>query len=173
MRPDWLNVSVSLRCGERITCPHGGLYWYADPAQERGWKCVDCDWQPGDPPGFSPEHDRSHLPTKVKCILNDLHEASIIYVSNGECGYRLADLVTLQCRARNHYDSVSIARAILEYEGSDDHAKFWRDVSDGILAGKDPRNRCRCGKLATAWTSGPGGGTYACSDHYSDHWEPT
>ena len=39
-------------------CKHNGMYWYAAPHNERGWKCVDCELQPGEEPGYSPQHDR-------------------------------------------------------------------------------------------------------------------
>lgn len=140
--------------GDPASCCHGGLYWHAAPADERGWRCSDCGWQPGEEPGYSPEHDRSHLQTKVSCIVHTLHEAEIIYVSNGECGEQLTSAATNLCRARNWYDSVAIASVVLEIEGDDDHIRFWRDMGEGILAGKDPRNRCACGKLANQWCNG-------------------
>lgn len=147
-------------------CPHAGLYWYGHPHDEAGWKCVDCDLQPGEPPGFSPAHDRSHLRIKVWCIVHDLADAKIISVSNSGHGEGLASAAAAQCEERKLYDSVSIARVILEIEGDERHAKFWRDISDGILAGNDPRHRCHCGKLATIWRGGEGDGTRACSfDH--------
>lgn len=139
--------------GDTAACAHSGLYWYAAPSNERGWKCADCDWQPGEEPGFSPQHDRSHLRTKVECVMHDLHDASIIYVSNGGCGESLANAVTAACLARSLYDSVSIARVILEVEADEKHAKFWRDIGEGVVAGKDPRERCACGALShvTTW----------------------
>lgn len=129
-------------------CEHAGMYWYAAPANERGWKCVDCELQPGEPPGFSPAHDRELIMVKVSSILDDLHNSSIVYVSNGMGGDILTLLAAEACVARQLYDSVSIARVILEMVASDDHAKFWRDISEGILAGNDPRHRCACGQLA-------------------------
>jgi hypothetical protein len=137
-----------------MTCAHDGLYWYAAPADERGWKCVDCGWQPGEEPGFSPQHDRAHISTKVGCILMTLHEAEIIYVSNGSCGEAITGDVVEKCRRRRIYDSVSIARFILELEADRQHADFWREISEGIIAGKDPRERCACGKLANSWRNG-------------------
>jgi len=151
--------------GDPMTCCHSGLYWYAAPADERGWRCADCGWQPGEEPGFSPEHDRSHLRTKVRCIVHDLHEASIIYVSNSDCGERLTDIAADHCREHRLYDSVSIARVVLELEGDAKHAKFWRDRGEGIIAGKDPRNRCWCGNLAHQWCN-QNGGQHACSNEH-------
>lgn len=149
--------------GTPESCPHAGLYWYAAPANERGWKCVDCGWQPGEPSGFSPKHDRDLIGIKVGCILNDLHEAQIIYVSNGSAGDSITGLVVQRCRRTHSYDSVSIAKFILTIEGDERHAKFWREISDGILAGKDPRPRCACGQLATQWTLADGREFRACS----------
>lgn len=143
--------------GDPTTCRHDSLYWYASPANERGWKCVDCGHQPGEEPGYSPQHDRELLHTKVGCILMDLHEAKIICVSNGTGGDALTAHAAKLCRERNLYDSVSIARVILELVATERHAKFWRDISEGILAGKDPRERCACGKLASQ----------SCGDHWA------
>ncbi len=153
--------------GDPSTCFHGSLYWYAAPADERGWRCADCGWQPGEEPGYSPEHDRSHLRTKVSCIVHDLHEAEIIYVSNSDCGEALTDQAAACCLKHSLYDSVSIARVILDLEGNREHAEFWRKRAEGILAGKDPRNRCWCGKLADQWCN-LNGGTHACSFEHMD-----
>lgn len=150
------------------TCKHDGLYWYAAPANEQGWRCADCGWQPGEPPGFSPAHDRSRLWTKVWCIVHDLHEAKIIYVSNGSGGDALSTEVARECQARDLYDSVSIARVILEHEAGDRHAGYWRGISEGILAGKDPRPRCACGQLATMSACGGAVVTRACSNEHMD-----
>lgn len=152
---------------DQSTCTHNGLCWYAAPATEAGWKCADCSWQPGEPPGFSPQHDRSHLSTKVWCITNDLHDASIIYVSNGTSGDALAAAATTLCQQRKLYDSTSIARVILELDADDRHARFWRDISEGILAGRDPRDRCACGKLSriTSWLDGGQRVTACCHEH--------
>jgi hypothetical protein len=144
-------------------CPHDGLYWYGAPADERGWRCVDCDWKPGEPPGFSPQHDRSHIATKVGSILQDLHLANIIYVSNGTAGEGLTANIAALCIERDTYDSVSIACLILEAVGCERHAKYWRDISTGILAGKDPRERCHCGALANVFSGGIG----TCSEHWA------
>lgn len=147
------------------TCKHDGLYWYAAPADEKGWRCADCGWQPGEDPGYSPQHDRSHLSLKVGCIIQDLHDREIIYVSNGTCGEVLTSQSVALCIERRLYDSVSIARVVLELEADDEHAKFWRDRGEGIVAGADPRHRCACGKLANVSTS-EGGGTRACSHEH-------
>lgn len=144
-------------------CKHSGLFWYAAPANEQGWKCPDCGWRPGEPPGFSPQHDRDLVDVKVGCILMLLHESEIIYVSNGSSGDSITGLVVQRCRRRGIYDSVSIARFILDLEGGTRHAKFWRDIAMGIMAGKDPRPRCACGQLATQWSHSNGVSLQACS----------
>jgi hypothetical protein len=134
--------------GDPATCAHAGLYWHPAPANEQGWKCTDCGHQPGEPPGFSPVHDRSHVGVKVECILHLLHESEVIYVSNGDQADSIIAHVVRSCRRRHVFDSVSIARMIVDIEGDARHAKFWREISEGVLAGKDPRPRCACGKLA-------------------------
>ncbi len=143
------------------TCKHDGLYWYAAPATERGWKCVDCDWQPGEPPGFAPLHDRELLPTKVHCILQDLDTAEIVYVGSGSNGESIVAAASRVCRERDVYDSVSIARVLLEVMGGDIRAAFWREMSEGVLTGNDKRERCHCGVLANVYT----GGKSFCMEH--------
>lgn len=136
------------------TCSHNGLFWYAAPADEKGWKCVDCDWRPGEDPGYSPEHDRSHIVTKVGSVLHDLHDAGIIYVSNSSDGEATTHAVARRCVDQKLYDSVSIARLILEIKGSERHAAFWRERGESIMAGADTRRRCHCGRLANVYTVG-------------------
>jgi len=144
-------------------CTHDGLYWHPDPANEQGWRCTDCKWQPGEPPGFSPQHDRSHLGVKVGCILHLLHESEIIYVSNGSEADSIVGRIVRACRRRHAFDSVTIARLILDIDGDARHAAFWRDISEGIIAGKDPRPRCACGQLARQHRIADGKQQHACS----------
>lgn len=149
------------------TCRHENLYWFAAPADERGWRCIDCKWQPGDEPGYSPQHDRDRIGLKVGCILHDMHDHGIIYVSNSSCGEDLTSQVVGRCCALGVYDSVSIALFILEQEASERHRKFWKDQSDAI-AGRDPRSRCWCGAIATSFTyGGPHGKITRCQKHSS------
>ena len=146
---------------ERADCTHADLYWYAAPADEKGWRCASCDWRPGEDPGYSPEHDRSHIVTKVCSVLHDLHDAGIIYVSNSSGGESITASVARRCVDEKLYDSVSIARLILEIEGGERHAAFWRHRGEGIVAGNDPRRRCDCGALANIYTDGKS----FCSEH--------
>jgi hypothetical protein len=146
-------------------CDHAEyLFWYGSPADERGWICADCGWMPGEAPGYSPEHDRSHIHTKTDSILHDLNDAGIVCVSNGSSGEAIASAVADRCVREGIYDSVSIARFILEL-GADSHAKFWKDRSDSIINGSDNRDRCRCGKLANCTTWRDGKRTTTCSAH--------
>lgn len=142
-------------------CNHNGLFWFAAPATETGWKCVDCGWRPGEEPGYSPQHDRSHIRVKVESILADLFNAEIIYISNATSGDGIAAAVTHRCVAEKLFDSVSIARLILEFEGGERHVEFWRTQGEAIVAGADPRRRCHCGKLAKVHT----GGKSFCTEH--------
>lgn len=149
--------------GDAATCKHEGLYWHPAPANEKGWRCTDCGWQPGEPPGFSPVHDRERTGIKVDCILHLLHESEIIYVSSGSEGDSIVGRVVTMCRRTRLYDSVSIARMILQIDGDRRHGAFWRDISEGIIAGRDPRDRCACGKLATMFHFEDGKRVAACS----------
>lgn len=148
---------------DESTCPHNGLYWYAAPADERGWKCIDCGWRPGEEPGYSPQHDRSHTLVKVESILHDLHEAGIIYCSNASEGDMLAHIIANRCKRLGVYDSVSIALFILQSEADTRHRHFWKEQSDAIVAGKDPRPRCHCGALAAVSQ----GDKRMCMDHWA------
>lgn len=152
-------------------CSHDSLYWYGSPADEQGWICADCGWSPGEQSdeGYSPQHDRELIRTKVEGILHDLHEAAIIYVSNGCGGDSISDMVAGRCERDGVYDSVSIARFILEIEASEQHAKFWRERAESILEGRDNRNRCACGRLSRCSRgNGDGTWTYLCSDPKCD-----
>ena len=153
------------------TCEHE-LYWYGAPANEQGWKCCSCDFKPGEPPGFSPHHDRELLSVKIDSILQDLFSASIVYVSNSCAGEALVEMAHSMCIVNDTYDSVSIARWLLELCGNDDHAAYWRKVSTGMLTGSDPRDRCRCGKLAQVFSVREGTSTSSCFEHapgWNDH----
>lgn len=143
-------------------CPHN-LFWYAAPANEEGWRCVECDFKPGEPPGYSPQTDRDHIDTKVGSVLMDLHTADIIYVSNGSEGDSITATVARRCVDEDIYDSVSIARFILEIEAGESHVKYWRETSAGVLSGNDTRHRCKCGALATSSTYFRGTVTRSCS----------
>lgn len=144
-----------------MTCTHESIYWY--PAvNEDGWKCVDCGAQPGEPPGFSPVHDRERLFHKVDGILRDLHEAGIIHVSSGSEGMAIAEAIEARCRDLGLYDQYTIASQIL-LALAERHAKYWAKVSDGILSGSDPRERCACGALGTVKS---GNDPWQCHDCY-------
>lgn len=144
-------------------CAHEGLHWFASPHDERGWRCVDCDWRPGEEPGFSPQHDRSHLATKVGGILHDLADAKIISISNASEADSVIVDAAFRCAERKLYDSESIALVILEIVASERHAKFWREIGEGIIAGRDPRPRCFCGKLSTISVMSDGNTDRFCS----------
>ena len=148
----------------QATCEHHGLFWYL-ATNEDGWRCVDCDWRPGDPAGFSPQHDRSHLIVKVRNILHDLHEAGFIYVSNGSHGEHIAATVATICDRLQLFDQYGIISRILLHLSSD-HSAYWRRISEGVLTGDDKRDRCPCGALATSTLlSTPP--QHRCSEHWS------
>lgn len=141
----------------QATCEHRDLYWYSarGAPNEGGWQCVNCDLRPGEPPGYSPAHDRSHLRTKVWSILHDLVNAGIVYVSNSDHGESLTDAATSTAEASGNLDQYSIALAILSIMAPS-HAVFWRERGEAIVAGRDDRERCACGALANVFTSGGG-----------------
>lgn len=155
--------------GDTATCSHAKVWWRPSPHDEAGWMCVGCGIRPGEPPGFSPQHDRDLLVHKAEVTLLAMHDAEIIHVSNRSEGLEVARLAAEKCRERDAYDSASIARAILDVVADDRHTAYWRDISNSILAGNDPRPRCSCGKLATVWQSG---GRRTCGEHDTDWLDP-
>lgn len=125
-------------------CHHD--YYFYPSTNEDGWKCANCGDRPGEPAGFSPALDRLLIDIKVGGLLNDLCDHDFIHVSNGTGGDILTDIITKRCVAENLFDQYSILMFILESE-TPSHAKYWADVSESILAGRDKRDRCACGKL--------------------------
>ena len=128
-------------------CRHD-FHWRMSDCNEAGWICVNCKHKPGEPPGFSPQTDRAEIARKVESVLLTLHESDVIYVSNSDCGDGIVANVVGRCRDSGLFDQWTIARFILESEAPS-HAKYWKDISDGMLSGKDPRRRCHCGRLST------------------------
>lgn len=141
------------------------VFWYPEPNEE-GWRCCACDFRPGEPPGFDPQRDRDEIGRKVGCILRDMHEAHVVYISNGSMGDGIERSVAARCEAAGVFDSYSIALYILEAL-TPGHAKYWREVSEGVIDGHDIRKRCWCGELSTCSSLGPGdrGWQYRCSKH--------
>jgi hypothetical protein len=122
-------------------------YHYYPTINEDGWRCIYCNSRPGEPPGFSPHLDRSHIYEKVRGVLHELCVANLISVSNGTGADLLIAKVCDRCVREMRFDQCSILFYLAE-EKWKDHAEYWKKVSEGILAGKDPRDRCHCGKLA-------------------------
>jgi hypothetical protein len=148
--------------GETV-CEHESMFWYSAPANEQGWRCANCNFQPGEPPGYSPLHDRDLLHVKVWSILDDLHNHEIVYISNGSEGDVLVRDATTRCREERVVDQESIARVLLQIVAGD--GKYWREKHEQFLAGNDPRDRCRCGALSTCTTWRDGVRITTCSKH--------
>lgn len=148
-----------------MTCKHEFQYYLE--SNEAGWRCCLCEHKPGEPTGFSPELDRVQLERKVFAVLDGLHNADVIYISNGTGGDMLMADVAERCREVNRYDQYSIALFVLEATAPR-HAEYWKQISDAIVAGKDPRDRCHCGKLATVTSFANGNTTRRCSAHAFD-----
>jgi hypothetical protein len=142
----------------QFSCKHDHPVWRVDPkghaaANETGWHCPACGVAPGEPPGYSPELDKRELQEKVASVLMALHNAGIVYVSNGSAGDGIAHAVAGALTRTGDFDQYTIARSVLDLmHGS--HQEYWRKVGDGIRAGKDTRERCACGKLADVWSGG-------------------
>lgn len=129
-------------------CKHESFTWRLKPCDETGWTCLDCNKPlPGEPPGFRPDLDRSNTSDKVGGILMDLHMGEFIYMSNNTAGDGLTAAVVAECKRTGFYDQASILLFVLQIDAASD-GPFWKNISEGILAGKDPRDRCWCGKLS-------------------------
>jgi hypothetical protein len=133
-------------------------YHYYPSVNEDGWRCVDCDYKPGEPAGYSPETDRREIWTKVYGILMDACDAKLIHISNGSGADALASIVAKRCETEGRYDQYSILSYALA-ELTPEHAEYWENISSGVLWGNDPRDRCHCGQLATMNV----GGSHYCS----------
>lgn len=152
MRKQFLMHEHPARNNGGPPCKHDSLFWYPAPHDERGWLCIDCGWAPGEEPGYSPEHDRDHLRTKAWCILHDLASAGLVSVSNSGHGESIADEATRIARDARTLDQESLVAIIARICAGD--GKFWREQHESILAGRDNRDRCKCGKIAEAWCNG-------------------
>lgn len=147
------------------SCRHASIYWYPAPNDERGWLCVDCGFAPGEEPGYSPEHDRDLLHIKVWSLLNDLADAQLVSVSNSSHGDSIVAQATRIARDARTFDQESLVAIIAKLCAGD--GKFWREQHEAILAGKDNRDRCRCGKLATSISWRDGKRVTECSEHWT------
>ncbi len=145
-----------------MTCQHELVYWFPalGACNERGWKCA-CGHLPGEPPGYSPQLDAARLRTKIWCILHEVADAHIVYVSNSDEGEGITDEVARTVEASGNRDQYSIVLAILQAM-TPSHAAYWREVGDGVRAGKDERNRCACGQLSTSSRHYQGKSFYSC-----------
>lgn len=144
------------------TCATPSDYtWHKAPANEDGWHCLDCgSLAAGEPPGYRPDLDASHLGCKVESILMDLHDEDLVYVSNSTDGECLVGMVAKDCGRSGHRDQYSIVASILGHMNRT-HADYWKERGDAIRAGEDKRERCECGKLASSYG---GGHPPRCSD---------
>lgn len=147
-------------------CKHEEFYYYPEPCNEAGWKCADrCgEKMPGDPPGYRPDLEREpeYLYLKIDGILRDADTANLVHVSNGSEGDHLVCAVGKRCVAEGRFDQYSILLFLLE-EMTPSHAGYWKEISDGVVAGRDPRRRCvepDCGRLATVY-----GERDSCHEH--------
>jgi hypothetical protein len=136
-------------------------YHYYPSTNEDGWRCTSCGHRPGEPAGFSPELDRKRIFFKVGGILHDACDENLIYVSNGTGADLLISAVADRCVEEGRFDQYSILLFLLE-ETTPSHAKYWGELSESILAGADPRDRCHCGALANIHS---GGALYCSWDH--------
>ncbi len=133
-----------------MTCPHE-FFWYPAPHNETGWRCVNCQHKPGEPPGYSPELDRSDTYNKVNCLLMDMANHERVSVSNGSTGDAITSSVVKRCHETKRYDQESIVMFLAELCAGD--GKYWRELGERIVAGEDPRPRCVCGKLAAIYSN--------------------
>lgn len=135
----------------KCECGNESLFAYFASSNERGWMCMECNRRPGEPAGYCPELDRDKLADKVESLLMQLSR-EFVSISNNDHGERICSVVTDRCGELRRYDQYTICREIFASLSS--HGDYWKEITDGILAGSDPRSRCDCGKLSTVWTLG-------------------
>ena len=104
-------------------CAHATVFWYA-ATNEDGWRCADCDQKLG----FRPDLDRRETAVKVDNILHDLHDHTLVYVSNSTHGEIVAAGVAGQCEELGCYDQWTIIRLIMAHPDIDAGC-YWRDRS--------------------------------------------
>lgn len=126
-------------------------FHYSPAVNEEGWNCPHCAFTPGEPAGFSPQLDRELIRIKVEALLMCLANDSFLEVSNSSEADSVAGIVSARCRRDMRFDQCSIVLFIFELL-TPQHSEYWRRISDGVVAGHDPRRRCRCGALATSYT---------------------
>jgi len=146
-------------------CPSELVSWHLDACNEAGWHCADCGLKmPGEPPGYRPDLDRSAIGAKVDSVVNWLHESELIYVSNSSEGESLTGKVAEECKRTSTYDQMSI---IIMIAMNKENADYWKKLGEDVLAGKDPRRRCHCGKLANTFVGEEAFCSWACQDNNS------
>ena len=141
-------------------CPKcGGELYFYPACNEDGWRCCSdaCGHKPGEPPGFDPRRDRELISLKVHGLLLDLHGRDFIHCSNSGHGDSTVDYAVERCRETGRFDMYSIIQFM--FEGRESHGEYWKRISEGVLEGEDPRDRCSNGNLANMWT---GGMHYCC-----------
>lgn len=145
-----------------IECKH---HWtWNSETNEKGWYCLNCDFRPGEPPGFSPQLDVEQCEEKVNSLLTQLHNQELLYISNADMGEAIVEDVVERCHQSQRYDQ----RSILEFILTDPNIRsdYWVNLGRQIREGNDPRKRCShegCGKLSVG---GAIGGPQFCNEHF-------
>ena len=67
---------------------------------------------------------------------------------------------TERCRETGRFDQYSIVEFI--FASQESHGEYWKKISEGVLAGDDPRRRCPGGRLATCSTGSADGWIESC-----------
>lgn len=88
---------------------------------EDGWRCGWCSGGLG----FRPDLDRELLDEKVGALLFWLHEAKIVYVSNGTQGEVVTENVATLARGLGQFDQYSLVGLILKDPNLAGHADYW------------------------------------------------
>lgn len=97
-------------------------------------------------------------------LAGDFGGPSWVSPCNSVHGEFLIETLSNHCRELGMYDQHTIAAAIFQ-EGDNSHARYWKTIVDGVLAGDDPRDRCDhpgCNALSTC---SQGNGVNNCDDH--------
>ncbi len=93
-----------------MACKHESTYYYPS-VNDDGWRCVDCDTEFGKNEGI----DKKLIYTKVRGLLHDLHEAKLIYVSNGTDGDCITSIVCDSFQKDNDFSQGYIIYQIAKF----------------------------------------------------------
>ena len=105
-------------------CRHSQAH-YRPAISEDGWHCDNCHKRLA----FRPDLDRTYLLDKIESLMQTMHEADLIYISNHEMGAIVAENVRRQAIKTDVYDQYGLLTLILTDANLAGHTSWWRTQS--------------------------------------------